>query len=74
MCYSSKPEQRRPIEQPLPKTFMVSMIEESFVSMLYLAHKNSLYMVICAHEGFIGIGEFALGLINLQQEIVGTLI
>lgn len=53
---------------------MVSMIEESTASLLYLAHKNSLYMVICSCRHYIGITEFALELINLQQEIVGAFI
>lgn len=66
--------QNRPIEQPLPKTFMMSVIKEPTDSLLYLAHKNSLYMVICSGQSYMGIAEFALRLINLQQEVVGALI
>ena len=69
-----RPEQKGPIEQPLSKTFMVSMVEESIGSLLYSAHKNSLYMVIYSCQGYIGIAGFALELINLQQEVGGSLI
>lgn len=49
------------------------MIEESIGSLLYSAHKSSLYTVIYSCEGSTGVAEFALGLINLQQEIGGAL-
>lgn len=69
-----KPKQEGPIEQPLLKTFVVSVIEESINSLLYSAHKKSLSMVIYSHQGFIGIAGFVLRLINLQQEVGSTLI
>lgn len=63
------------MELPLSKTLVVSMIAGSIVSLLYLVRKNSLHMVICSCQGFTGIGEFALGPINRQQEIIaGTLL
>lgn len=73
VSYCWKPQQEGPVEQPLGKTFIVSMIEESPASLLYLARKNSLYVVICSRQSHIGTAEFALGLINLQQETVGAL-
>ena len=67
-----RPKQKGPIEQPLLMTFMVSVIEESIDSLLYSAHKKSLSMVIYSHQGYTA--GFALGLINLQQEVGSTLI
>lgn len=49
---------------------MVSQIAGSIVSLLYLVHENSLHVVMHLCQGFVGAGEFALGPISLQQEII----